>query len=52
VISDKEKKTLEEMLKKRGYTVAEIFPKGLNLTPEQYVTAVANINNMQSKAKK
>lgn len=49
VISDKEKQTIEEMLKKRGYTVKEIFPKGLNLTPDQYVKAIANINAMPPK---
>jgi hypothetical protein len=52
VISDKEKKTLEEMVTKRGYTVKEIFPKGLNITPEQYVRAVANINGLQPKVNK
>ena len=52
VISDKEKKTLEEMVTKRGYTVKEIFPKGLNITPEQYVRAVANINGLQPKGNK
>jgi hypothetical protein len=52
VISDKEKKTLEEMITKRGYTVAEIFPKGLDLTPEQYVKAIANLNSIQPKGTK
>jgi hypothetical protein len=52
VISDKEKKTLEEMITKRGYTVAEIFPKGLDLTPEQYVKAIANLNSIQPKCTK
>jgi hypothetical protein len=52
VISDKEKKTLEEMITKRGYTVAEIFPKGLDLTPEQYVKTIANLNSIQPKGTK
>lgn len=52
IITDKEKKTLENMVTSKGYTVAEIFPKGLNITPEQYVKAVANIKSMQPKATK
>lgn len=51
-ITEKEKKYIEEMLKNRGYTVEEIFPKGLNLTAEQYTEAVQKISKMKAKGGK
>lgn len=51
-ITEKEKKYITEMLTNRGYTVEEIFPKGLNLTAEQYTEAVQKISKMKAKGGK
>ena len=51
VINDKEKKILENMIAEKGYTVAEIFPKGLNLTNEQYLEAVNRLTTLKKKGK-
>lgn len=48
-ITDKEKKILENMVTKKGYTVDEIFPNGLNLTADQYTKAVKSLSEMKQK---
>ena len=49
MIGEKEKRVLEEMLKKKGYQTSEIFPKGLDLTNAQYAEAVKKIESMKAK---
>ena len=51
VINEKERMVLEKMVTNKGYTVAEIFPKGLNLSPEEYAQAVKALSEMKAKAK-
>lgn len=48
-ISTKEQKVLTKMVEKKGYTVEEIFPKGLLLTGEQYTQAVKALEAMKQK---
>jgi hypothetical protein len=37
------------MVKDKGYEVEEIFPKGLNLTTEQYLQAIETIKKLKAK---
>lgn len=48
-ISMKEQAVLASMVKDKGYEVEEIFPKGLNLTDEQYLEAINKITAMKAK---
>lgn len=48
-ISMKEQAVLAGMVKDKGYEVGEIFPKGLNLTSEQYVQALNKITTLKAK---
>ena len=49
-ILEKDKKVLENMVKAKGYTVAEIFPNGLDITNAQFVEAVKKLEKMKAKA--
>lgn len=49
VISEKDKKVLENMVTSKGYTVEEIFPGGLDITNAQYVEAVKNLEKFKAK---
>lgn len=48
-ITMKEQAVLAGMVKDKGYEVEEIFPKGLNLTSEQYVQALNKITTLKAK---
>ena len=48
-ITEKEKAILRKMLEDKGYKEQEVFPKGLNLTSEQYTKAVQTITGMKNK---
>lgn len=48
-ITMKEQAVLAAMVKDKGYEVEEIFPKGLNLTSEQYVQALNKITTLKAK---
>lgn len=48
-ISMKEQTILAGMVKDKGYEVEEIFPKGLNLTTEQYLQAIETIKKLKAK---
>lgn len=51
IISDKEKAILKSMVEKKGYTLEQIFPKGIdNMTGEQYLTAVKRMESVKPKA--
>ena len=50
-ITDKEKAILTSMVEKKGYTVEQIFPKGLDgMTGAQYMTAVKKLETVKPKA--
>lgn len=51
-ITKKEQTVLKNMVESKGYEVAEIFPKGLELTPEQYVVALQKVEKMPKKGAK
>lgn len=51
-ITKKEQTVLKNMVESKGYEVAEIFPKGLELTPEQYVVACQKVEKMPKKGAK
>lgn len=51
-ISKKEQEVLKNMVESKGYKIEEIFPNGLELTPDQYVKAVKNIEKMKKKGEK
>lgn len=51
-ISKKEQEVLKNMVESKGYKVEEIFPNGLELTPEQYAKAVKTIEKMKQKGEK
>lgn len=51
-ISDKEKLILKGMVTGKGYTVEEIFPKGLDLTAKQYVEACRKLAEIKPKGGK
>lgn len=48
-IKEKEKKILENLVIEKGYTVDEIFPKGLDLTPTEYTQAVKRLTGIKAK---
>jgi hypothetical protein len=48
-ISESDKNILKIMVEKRGYTVEQFFPNGLNLTKEQYVTASQTLEKIKVK---
>ena len=48
-ISMKEQAVIAGMVKDKGYEVGEIFPKGLNLTSEQYLQAIETIKKLKAK---
>lgn len=48
-ITEKEQTVLKNMVEQKGYAVEEIFPKGLNLTAEQYTKAVSKVAKMPKK---
>lgn len=48
-ITMKEQAVLAGMVKDKGYEVEEKFPKGLNLTSEQYVQALNKITTLKAK---
>ena len=49
-ISDKDKEILKKTVEDKGYTVEQIFPKGLdNLTSEQYAKAMTQLKGMKPK---
>ena len=51
-ISKKEQTVLKNMVESKGYKVEEIFPNGLELTPDQYVKACQTIEKMKKKGEK
>lgn len=51
-ISKKEQTILKNMVEAKGYKVEEIFPNGLEITPDQYVKACQNIEKMKKKGDK
>ena len=51
-ISQKEQTVLKNIVEGKGYKVEEIFPKGLELTPEQYVEACQKLEKMPKKGEK
>lgn len=49
-ISDKDKEILRKTVEDKGYTVEQIFPKGIDgLTAEQYAKAMMQLQGMKSK---
>ena len=48
-IKEKEKKILENLVIEKGYTIEEIFPKGLDLTPTEYTQAVKRLTGIKAK---
>ena len=48
-ISDKEKKILTSMVEKKGLSVEEVFPNGLDLTADQYLQATKRLCSMPDK---
>lgn len=51
-ISKKEQEVLKNMVESKGYKVEEIFPNGLELTPDQYIKACQTIEKMKKKGEK
>ena len=51
-ISKKEQTVLKNMVESKGYKVEEIFPNGLELTPDQYIKACQTIEKMKKKGEK
>lgn len=49
-ISDKDKEILKKTVEDKGYTVEQIFPKGIDgLTAEQYAKAMTQLKGMKPK---
>lgn len=49
-ISDKDKAILRKTVEDKGYTIEQIFPKGIdNLTAEQYAKAMTQLKGMKPK---
>lgn len=49
-ISDKDKAILRKIVEDKGYTIEQIFPKGIdNLTAEQYAKAMTQLKGMKPK---
>lgn len=49
MITEKEQQYLKALCEKKGYTVTQIFPDGLNLTAEQYVTASKKLSSLPTR---
>lgn len=50
LISDKDKEILRKTVEDKGYTVEQIFPKGIDgLTAEQYAKAMTQLKGMKPK---
>lgn len=49
LITDKEQDYIRQLCKNKGYTVAQIFPNGLNLTADQYVQAIKKLSKLPDK---
>ena len=49
MITEKEQMYLRSLCEKKGYTVAQIFPDGLNLTAEQYVVASKKLSALPAR---
>lgn len=49
MITDKDKKILEAIVLKKGFTVEQIFPNGLDLNKEQYTQAVDRLSELKNK---
>lgn len=52
VISKKEQTILKNMVESKGYTVPEIFPEGLELTPEKYMIALSKLEKIKPRGEK
>ena len=50
-ISKKEKDYLKSIVESKNYTVAEIFPLGLDLTAEQYAEACRKLTRLKARSK-
>lgn len=49
-ITDKDKEVLKNTVESKGYTIEQIFPKGIdNLTEDQYAKAMVQLQGMKSK---
>ena len=48
-ISAKDQAILKNMVEAKGYTVEEIFPKGLAITGEQYTQALETLKSLKAK---
>lgn len=49
-ITDKDKEILRNTVESKGYTIEQIFPKGIdNLTAEQYAKAMTQLKGMKPK---
>lgn len=48
-ITDKEKKILTNIVERKGLKIEEVFPKGLDLTAEQYLEASKRLSAMPDK---
>ena len=49
MITEKEQMYLRALCEQKGYTVAQIFPDGLNLTAEQYVVASKKLGALPAR---
>ena len=45
-ITKKEQAVIKELCKKKGLAIEDVFPKGLALTPEQYVEATKQLSKV------
>lgn len=49
-VTDKEKQVIVNLLEEKGYSVGEIFPKGIDkMTAEQYTSAIQTIKGFKSR---
>lgn len=49
-VTDKEKQVIMNLLEEKGYSVGEIFPKGIEkMTAEQYTSAIQTIKGFKSR---
>lgn len=49
IIGDHEKELLRQMTERKGYTVEQIFPKGIDLTAAQYREAMLKLEKLKNK---
>lgn len=49
IIGDHEKELLRQMTESKGYTVEQIFPKGIDLTAAQYREAMLKLEKLKNK---